>query len=256
MLPMVFVFYWMLSLSLKPQIEATAYPPSFIRFSLTLAGYREVFTKYPFFLYTWNSLVVAAGLHAARPGRRAAGRVLHRALGAATAWPLGHPGGPDHSRDRVPDPLVHLLPVVSGWWTPTGRSILTHLIVGLPIIIWVMISFFEDVPADLEDAGLIDGCSHLGVFWRIALPLVKPGVVATAILSFVFSWNNFLFSVILAGRSTRTLPIAVYNMISFEEINWGTLAAAATLITLPVLLVALLAQRHIVTGLTFGAVKQ
>ena len=113
-----------------------------------------------------------------------------------------------------------------------GALILTHLIVGLPIIIWVMISFFEDVPADLEDAGLIDGCTHLGVFWRIALPLVKPGVVATAILSFVFSWNNFLFSVILAGRQTRTLPIAVYNMISYEEINWGTLAAAATLITL------------------------
>src|SRR5439155_1254323 len=137
MLPTVFVFYWMLTLSLKPQIEATAYPPSFVRFSVTLAGYREVFTKYPFFLYTWNSLVVATG-----------------------------------------------------------------------------------------------------------------------ILSFVFSWNNFLFSVILAGRTTRTLPIAVYNMISYEEINWGTLAAAATLITLPVLLVALLAQRHIVTGLTFGAVKQ
>jgi multiple sugar transport system permease protein len=119
-----------------------------------------------------------------------------------------------------------------------------------------MISFFEDVPADLEDAALIDGCSYFGVFWRVALPLVKPGIVATAILSFVFSWNNFLFSVILAGRETRTLPIAVYNMISYEEINWGTLAAAATLITLPVLLVALVAQRHIVTGLTFGAVKQ
>jgi multiple sugar transport system permease protein len=81
-------------------------------------------------------------------------------------------------------------------------------------------------------------------------------VVATAILSFVFSWNNFLFSVILADRSTRTLPIAVFTMISYEEINWGTLAATATLTTLPVLLVALLAQRHIVSGLTFGAVKQ
>jgi ABC-type glycerol-3-phosphate transport system permease component len=105
-------------------------------------------------------------------------------------------------------------------------------------------------------------------YWMITLSL-KPQVeamayppsfvrftVTTAILSFVFSWNNFLFSVILAGRSTRTLPIAVYTMISYEEINWGTLAAAATLITLPVLLVALFAQRHIVSGLTFGAVKQ
>ena len=142
MLPTVFVFYWMITLSLKPQVEATAYPPSFFRFSLTLAGYREVFTKYPFLLYTWNSLVVAAGCTAARPGRGAAGRLLHRALAPAAAG-AGHPGGADHSRHRLPDPLVHLLPAVSGWWTPTAALILTHLIVGLPIIIWVMISLLR-----------------------------------------------------------------------------------------------------------------
>jgi len=236
MLPTVFVFYWMITLSLKPQVEAMAYPPSFVRFSVTLAGYREVFTKYPFFLYTWNSLVVAAG---------------STALGLAVVILVA----------RIIPGIAYLIP----WYIffrqlrmvdTYGALILTHLIVSLPIIIWVMISFFEDVPAELEDAALIDGCSYWSAFWRIALPLVKPGVVATAILSFVFSWNNFLFSVILAGRSTRTLPIAVYTMISYEEINWGTLAAAATLITLPVLLVALVAQRHIVSGLTFGAVKQ
>jgi multiple sugar transport system substrate-binding protein len=106
-----------------------------------------------------------------------------------------------------------------------------------------------------KEAGYLFAQWATKVFVRIALPLVRPGVMATAILSFVFSWNNFLFSVILAGRETRTLPIAVFNMISYEEINWGTLAAAATLTTLPVLLVALFAQRHMVTGLTFGAVK-
>jgi multiple sugar transport system permease protein len=219
-----------------------------------MAGYREVFTKYPFLLYTWNSLVVAAGctalgLAVGLPAAYSIARWRQQRLALAILVARIIPG------------IAYLIP----WYIffrhlrmvdTYGALILTHLIVGLPIIIWVMISFFEDVPADLEDAGLIDGCSYFGVFWRIALPLVKPGIVATAILSFVFSWNNFLFSVILAGRETRTLPIAVYNMISYEEINWGTLAAAATLITLPVLLVALVAQRHIVTGLTFGAVKQ
>jgi multiple sugar transport system permease protein len=102
---------------------------------------------------------------------------------------------------------------------------------------------------------MIDGCTDYGAFWRVAVPLVKPGVVATGILSFIFSWNNFLFSVILAGRNTRTLPIAVFNMIGYEEINWGPLAAAATLITLPVVILTLIIQRHIVAGLTFGAVK-
>jgi multiple sugar transport system permease protein len=254
MLPTVFVFYWMVTLSLKPQVEATAYPPSFFRFSLTTAGYREVFTKYPFVLYSWNSLVVATGatlvgLMVGLPAAYSIARWRQHRLALAILVARIIPG------------ISYLIPWYIFFRTlrmvdTFGALILTHLIVGLPIIIWVMIGFFEDVPPDLEDAALIDGCSYLSAFWRVALPLVKPGVVATAILSFVFSWNNFLFSVILAGRQTRTLPIAVYNMISYEEINWGTLAAAATLITLPVLLLALVVQRHIVTGLTFGAVKQ
>jgi multiple sugar transport system permease protein len=254
MLPTVFVFYWMITLSLKPQVEATAYPPSFFRFSVTTAGYREVFTKYPFLLYTWNSLVVALGC---------------TALGLAVGLPAAYSIARWRQRRLALTILVaRIIPGISyliPWYIffrnlrlvdTHAALILTHLIVGLPIIIWVMIGFFEDVPPDLEDAALIDGCSYLGVFWRVALPLVRPGVVATGILSFVFSWNNFLFSVILAGRQTRTLPIAVFNMISYEEINWGTLAAAATMITLPVLVLALIVQRHIVTGLTFGAVKQ
>jgi multiple sugar transport system permease protein len=118
-----------------------------------------------------------------------------------------------------------------------------------------MIGFFEDIPPELREAAMIDGCNDYGAFLRVAVPLVKPGVVATGILSFIFSWNNFLFSVILAGRNTRTLPIAVFNMIGYEEINWGPLAAAATLITLPVVILTLVIQRHIVAGLTFGAVK-
>jgi multiple sugar transport system permease protein len=134
--------------------------------------------------------------------------------------------------------------------------IVSHLVVGLPIVVWVMIGFFEDVPRDLEDAALIDGCSIYGVLWRISIPLVKPGIVATSILSVIFSWNNFAFSVILAGPNTRTLPVAVFNLMSFEQFNWGSLAAAATVITLPVLVMAMVMQRHIVSGLTFGAVKQ
>ncbi len=254
MLPTVFVFYWMVTLSLKPQVEATAYPPSFFRFTVTIAGYREVFTKYPFLLFTWNSLVVAVGA---------------TALGLAVGLPAAYSIARWRQQGLALAILVaRIIPGISyliPWYiffrtlrmVDTYQAlILTHLIVGLPIIIWVMIGFFEDVPGELEDAALIDGCTYYGCFWRVALPLVRPGVVATAILSFVFSWNNFLFSVILAGRQTRTLPIAVFNMISYEEINWGTLAAAATLITLPVIALALVVQRHIVTGLTFGAVKQ
>src|SRR2546426_433556 len=127
--------------------------------------------------------------------------------------------------------------------------ILTHLIVALPLVLWVMIGFFEDVPGDLIEAARIDGCSHWAAFLRVALPLAKPGIVATGTLSFIFSWNNFLFSLIIAGFKTRTLPIAVYSFLSYEEINWGGLTAAATIITLPVLVLALFVQKHVVRGL-------
>lgn len=253
MLPTVFVFYWMITLSLKPQVEAAGFPPSFVRFTVTFKGYVEVFAKHPFLLYIWNSLVVATGT-----------TLLGLIVGLPAAYSIAqwkqHRLALTILVARIIPGISYLIP-----WYILFRNlkmvdtytalILTHLVVGLPITIWVMIGFFEDVPPDLREAALIDGCTDYGAFWRVALPLVKPGVVATAILAFIFSWNNFLFSVILAGRNTRTLPIAVFNMIGYEEINWGPLAAAATLITLPVILLTLVIQRHIVTGLTFGAVK-
>ena len=253
MLPTVFVFYWMITLSLKPQIEAAAYPPIFFNFTVTFKGYVEVFAKHPFLLYTWNSLVVAVG-----------STLLGLVVGLPAAYSIAqwrqHKLALAILVARIIPGISYLIP-----WYILFRNlkmvdtyqalILTHLVVGLPITIWVMIGFFEDIPPDLREAALIDGCTDYGAFWRVAVPLVKPGVVATAILAFIFSWNNFLFSVILAGRNTRTLPIAVFNMFGYEEINWGPLAAAATLITLPVIILTLIIRRHIVTGLTFGAVK-
>ncbi|MBP2672801.1 MAG: binding-protein-dependent transport system inner rane component [candidate division NC10 bacterium] len=220
---------------------------------MTVKGYVEVFAKHPFLLYTWNSLVVAFGT-----------TLLGLIVGLPAAYSIAqwkqHKLALTILVARIIPGISYLIP-----WYILFRNlrmvdtytalILTHLVVGLPITIWVMIGFFEDIPPDLREAALIDGCTDYGAFWRVAIPLVKPGVVATAILAFIFSWNNFLFSVILAGRNTRTLPIAVFNMIGYEEINWGPLAAAATLITLPVILLTLIIQRHIVTGLTFGAVK-
>ena len=254
MLPTVFVFYWMVTLSLKTQVEAAGYPPHFFGFAVTWKNYAEVFEKNPFLLYIWNSLVVACGstLLGLAVGLPAAFSVARwRQQGLALTVLVA----------RIVPGISYLIP----WYVlfrrlhmvdTYGALILSHLVVGLPLIIWVMIGFFEDVPGELEDAALIDGCSYYGTFWRVALPLVRPGIVAAGILSFIFSWNNFLFSVILAGRHTRTLPIAVFNMIGFEEINWGPLAAAATMITLPVIVLTLLVQRHIVSGLTFGAVKR
>lgn len=252
LIPFLFPLFWMFLSSLKTQVQNTAYPPIWI-FRPTLNNYREVFIRNPFFTFAWNSLVVAAGstglaLLLGLPGSYAIARFKRTGIALAILTARMAPG------------IGYLIP----WFilftkmkmidTYTALT-LTHLIVALPLVLWVMIGFFEDVPSELIEAARIDGCSNFAAFLRVALPLVKPGIVATAILSFIFSWNNFLFSLIIAGFKTRTLPIAVYNFLSYEEINWGGLTAAATIITLPVLILSLFIQKHIVRGLTFGALK-
>jgi multiple sugar transport system permease protein len=252
LVPFLFPLAWMFMSSLKTQVQNTAYPPVWF-FRPTLENYREVFVKNPFFTFTLNSVVVAAGstglaLLLGLPGAYAIARFKRTGIALAILTARMAPG------------IGYLIP----WFILFTKAklidtytalILTHLIVALPLVLWVMIGFFEDVPGELIEAARVDGCTHFSAFLRVALPLVKPGMVATGILSFIFSWNNFLFSLIIAGFKTRTLPIAVYNFLSYEEINWGGLTAAATVITLPVLILALLVQKHIVRGLTLGAMK-
>src|SRR5436190_19928553 len=252
LIPFLFPLGWMFLSSLKTQVENTAYPPVLI-FTPTLGNYREVFQKNPFFTFTVNSMVVALGstglaLLLGLPGAYAIARYKRTGIALAILTARMAPG------------IGYLIP----WFILFTKAklidtytalILTHLIVALPLVLWVMIGFFEDVPGELIEAARIDGCSHWGAFARVAIPLAKPGIVATGILAFIFSWNNFLFSLIIAGFKTRTLPIAVYSFLSYEEINWGGLTAAATVITLPVLLLALFVQKHIVRGLTLGAMK-
>ncbi len=134
-------------------------------------------------------------------------------------------------------------------------QIIIHLVLTVPIVIWIMIGYFETTPLELEDAALIDGASRWQVFYYVALPIARPGITVAFILSVIFSWNNFVFGVVLAGRETRTLPVAVYNLLSFDQIAWGPLAAAALMVTLPPLLLTVFAQRQIIAGLTAGAVK-
>jgi multiple sugar transport system permease protein len=128
-------------------------------------------------------------------------------------------------------------------------------VITVPIVAWVMIGFFEGLPGELEEAALMDGANIWQAFVYVAMPLARPGITVAMILAFIFSWNNFIFGVVLAGRTTRTLPVAVYNVLTFEQISWGPLAAAALIVTAPVLLLTLLMQKEIVAGLTAGGVK-
>jgi multiple sugar transport system permease protein len=134
--------------------------------------------------------------------------------------------------------------------------ILAYAGFSLPFCIWLLIGFFKEIPIELEEAGMVDGANRLGVFTRIVIPLVAPGLAATAIFTFLLGWNELLFSLVLAGRDSRTLPtLATSFSVSDRGIEWGPLNAMGSLVLLPVIVMALLVQQHIVKGMTMGAVK-
>jgi multiple sugar transport system permease protein len=252
-LPTLFFFFWMISLSLKPDADNLAYPPVFIPSGLTVKNFRSVFETSPFARYAMNSLIVAVGSTG-----------LGLLLGIPAAYGIARSARYGSALfilvARMTPALSYLIP----WFILFQRIglantyqalILTHLIIGLPLIIWIMIGFFEDVHRELEDAAVIDGCSRFGSFLRVAMPLTRPGIAVSGILAFIFSWNNFIFAVVLAGPRLQTLPVAIFNVLTFEQINWGPLASAALLITSPVLILAMMVQRHIITGLAAGGLK-
>jgi multiple sugar transport system permease protein len=133
--------------------------------------------------------------------------------------------------------------------------IITYLTFNLPFVVWMMKGFFEDIPREIEESALIDGCSHFGVFRKIALPLAAPGLAATAILAFIFSWNEFLFALILTGTKAVTLPVGIIGYMKETGINWGYMTAGGILALIPVIIFTTLVQKHLVKGLTLGAMK-
>lgn len=243
---------WMLFNSLKTPLDINTTPPSLL-FKPTLANYNNVFQSQNFLQFMWNSLLVAAGstifsLILGLPAAYAIARYRQNGLAVLILMGRMIPGITLLIPWFILFRQVHLIDTYAA-------LILTHMLVGLPFIVWVMIPFFEAIPRELDEAARIDGASMLSALVRIILPLSGPGIISAAILAFVFSWNNFLFSIIFATEKTKTLPVAIFNFISYTQIDWGGLMAAAVVITVPVLIIALLTQRWIIRGLTEGAIK-
>lgn len=251
--PCLFVFLWMLSLSLKHDIDNTAFPPVFVPDPPTLANFAHALQESPMGLYFWNSVQVtgSATLAALLLGVPAGyGIAKARAHGLSVVMLVS----------RMTPGLSYLIPLFTmfqmlGLLGTVWPIALTHMVITLPIVVWVMIGFFETLPQELEEAARIDGATIWQAFRHVALPLARPGIVVGAILSFIYSWNNFIFGAVFAGRTTRTMPVAVYNMLTFEQYAWGPLAAAALIVMLPVLALTVVIQREIVQGLAAGGVK-
>jgi multiple sugar transport system permease protein len=133
--------------------------------------------------------------------------------------------------------------------------ILSHMFVALPLVVYIMMGYFDGLPLELEESAMVDGLTPIGAFRMITLPLSVPGIATAGILSFIFSWNNFMFALVLSGAQTKTLPVAIFNFVGYASIDWGGLMAAATVVTLPIMVIALFTQKYIVSGLTAGATK-
>ena len=134
--------------------------------------------------------------------------------------------------------------------------IAVYVTVNMPFAVWMIRGFFDEIPTELDEAALLDGCSRFHAFLRIVLPLAGPGLAATAIISFIFSWNEFLFAILLTNFHARTLPVAASALMTDRMVLWGELCATSIIIYLPVMLFALLVRNYLIKGLTFGAVNQ
>jgi multiple sugar transport system permease protein len=243
---------WMLLASFKSNLEIID-PTRTLDFTPTLANYDTVFGAQAFTPFIVNSFIVGAGstLIGLIIGVPAAYGIARYRFKNATSFVL----------------LARVIPGVSlliPWYFLFAQVqlvgtytvlILTHIFVTMPLVVAIMTSFFEGIPEDLEEAAQIDGSSRIGAFVRVVLPLSVPGIATATILSFIFSWNNFLFALVLSNQDTRTLPVAISNFTSYAAIDWGGLMAASVVITVPVMIIALLAQKYVVSGLTAGATK-
>ena len=251
--------YWLATLSLKTVVDQFAVPPIWLRFQVTWEHYYEIFFVRPFGTYLLNSALVAA-----------VSTTLALLLGVTAAYALARlPMKKPWNRrvsfwilsTRMVPPIVTILPLFLllrdlGWLNTRLALIVVYTGFNLPFVVWMMRGFFEDLPPDLEEAAWMDGSSRLRALVDIVLPLVAPGLAATAVFCLIIAWNEFLFALILTQTdAAMTLPVGIAGRVTQYEIKWGAMSAAGVVAMIPLFGFALAVQRFLVRGLSLGAVK-
>ncbi|MBI3456609.1 MAG: carbohydrate ABC transporter permease [Candidatus Rokubacteria bacterium] len=250
--PFFFVFFYMFWNSVKP--DYLFFEPGVWRFPPTLDSYRAVFRETDILANIKNSVIVSS-----------VATLVGLACGLMTAYAIAR----YHLRRLAMAILVtRMIPYITAlipfWmmyrWLGLINSytglVLAHLVITIPFGVWILMGFVEDIPRELEEAALIDGASRVQTFWRVIVPLVVPGIVAAAILCFIFSWNNFQLALVLGGVDVNTAPVAVFKFAAAEGGSRGQMMAAATLVTIPVFGIVLFIQKQMTAGLTVGGVSK
>jgi ABC-type glycerol-3-phosphate transport system permease component len=251
-----FPVLWALLTSFKTERDVLAYPPVLF-FTPTLANYREVlFGPASILPNLWSSLVVTC-----------AATALTMAFAIPAAYALARLRYPFKRASGFYVLVTQMLPPVGlvipyylalqrlGALDTYSGMITIYLTFSLPFAIWLMVSYFEDVPYEMEEAALLDHAGRWGALWHVILPQVRGGIAVTTVFVFLNAWNEFMFAVVLGGNKVRPVTVAMFNFISVEQTQWAKVAAGAMVAMAPVILLGLLAQKHIVKGLTVGAVK-
>ena len=251
-----FPFLYMLSTSFKTPLETIAVPPRILPSEWTMANYTTALSR---------DGVIASFLNSAITALLSTGISLVLAVPAAYAVTRFRTG---YGKVfiilalvmRMVPPITIGVPMVQifksiGLYDTSIALAIAHTTISLPLSIWLMASFFEAVPGELEEAATMDGASRLGALWRIVLPVTAGGIAVTAIFAFLASWNEFLFSLLLTAFRSQTTPIVIANFQTQFGLDWGAMTSLAVLYSVPVILLTLLLQRHIVAGMTLGAVK-
>lgn len=251
-----FPFLYMLFTSFKTPLETISVPPKLLPSVWTVENYLSALTRDGVLASLINSIVTA---------------VLSTLISLVLAIPAAYAVTRFRTRTgrifivlalvaRMVPPIVIGVPMISifrnlGISDTSLALAIAHTTISLPLSIWLMSSFFEAVPAELEEAAKIDGSSRLGALWRVVIPVTAGGVAVTAIFAFLASWNEFLFALLLTAVRSQTTPIVIANFQTQFGLDWGSMTALAVVYSIPVILLTLLLQRHIVAGLTLGAVK-
>lgn len=245
---------WVMRTSFANRLIAYKIPPVWF-FTPTLENYRIIFEKYPFQKYFYNSLLVSI-----------AASVVALALGALAAYSIARfkTGDPilrlSMLSTQMLPPITLVIPIfllarIFHLWDSRLGLVLAYLSFNLPYTVWILIGFFQSIPVDLEEAAMIDGCSRVQAFWRVTIPVSLPGLLAAGVFNFILNWNEFLFALILTGRETRTLPVAIASLWTQQGVQIGAVSAATFLVILPVIVLTWVIQKSLVRNLTFGSIK-
>ena len=261
----LFPLLWVFLMSFKSKADIIAYPPKFF-FSPSLQNYGDILIgvtgfghfegKSDFLVYFKNTLIISTGAV-----------LLSILVGVPASYALARykfPGKEDIAFTflsfRFAPELAVVIPVFIifkqlGLYDTYFGMILIYQLIAAPLLIWVLRGYFEDIPVEVEQAAMVDGYNWWGIFTKIALPLVLPGLAAAVILAFIFCWNSFAFGLILAGRNSQPLTLGLLGFFDVHEVKWGQLAAATIITIVPELIMAFAVLRFLIRGLTFGAVR-